>query len=182
MGVPDATGRRPVSVHGRPATGSGETRDNSPDGEAIWASHATGYLVPEPSRIAAPDATTVWPPEGATALDVTDLYERLVEQGYGYGPVFQGLRAAWQRGDEVFAEVALPEGAREEAARFGLHPALLDAALHAAGLGPFDTHSETAGTNESADAVGVRLPFSWSGVSLRAVGAAALRARGLTGR
>ncbi|MFE9374892.1 acyltransferase domain-containing protein, partial [Streptomyces sp. NPDC006711] len=177
VGVPDATGRRPVSVHGRPAAGSGETRDNSADDEATWTSHATGYLVPEPSRIAAPDATTVWPPEGATALDVTDLYERLVEQGYGYGPVFQGLRAAWQRGDEVFAEVTLPEGAREEAARFGLHPALLDAALHAAGLGPFDTHPETAGTNETADAAGVRLPFSWSGVSLRAVGAAALRVR-----
>ncbi len=36
----------------------------------------------------------------------------------------------WRRGEEIFAEVALPDEQREEAARFGLHPALLDAALH----------------------------------------------------
>ena len=39
-------------------------------------------------------------------------------------------------GPDVFAEVALPAGAAEEAALFGLHPALLDAALHAAWLAP----------------------------------------------
>ncbi|MGV9895569.1 SpnB-like Rossmann fold domain-containing protein, partial [Streptomyces tendae] len=48
---------------------------------------------------------------------------------------------------------------------FGLHPALLDAALHAIGL------------LQLADSEGVRLPFAWSGVSLQAVGATALRVR-----
>ncbi|MFJ1643572.1 type I polyketide synthase, partial [Streptomyces sp. NPDC088256] len=48
---------------------------------------------------------------------------------------------------------------------FGLHPALLDAALHAIGLLP------------RADDEGTRLPFAWSGVSLHAVGARALRVR-----
>ncbi len=37
----------------------------------------------------------------------------------------------WERGDEVFAEVELPEPYRGDAARHGLHPALLDAATHA---------------------------------------------------
>ncbi|MGW1077922.1 type I polyketide synthase, partial [Streptomyces sp. NPDC002537] len=179
VGVPDEAGRRPVSMHSRPLAGA------AADGaDAAWTGHAEGFLVPEPDPTAAgpaaaarvSDTPDVWPPAGAIALDVSDLYERLGDQGYGYGPVFQGLRAAWQRGAEVFAEVALPEDARAEAAGFGLHPALLDAALHAAGLGPFDTAGfDTAGADASGD--GVRLPFSWSGVSLHAMGAAALRVR-----
>ena len=40
------------------------------------------------------------------------FYERLAERGFAYGPVFRGLRAVWRRGDEVFAEVGLPEEAR----------------------------------------------------------------------
>ncbi|WP_437050451.1 SDR family NAD(P)-dependent oxidoreductase [Streptomyces sp. enrichment culture] len=167
VGVPGRDGRRPVTIHSRPPAGTG------PDGgdETGWTGHATGFLVPEPARPEPADASAPWPPEGATALDVTDLYERLAEEGYGYGPVFRGLTAAWQRGDEVFAEVALTDDARGEATRFGLHPALFDAALHAAGLGPFGTTAATG----TAD--GIRLPFSWSGVSLWAVGAAALRVR-----
>ncbi|MFI6349935.1 type I polyketide synthase, partial [Streptomyces sp. NPDC050560] len=164
VGVPDDGGRRPVAVHARPTGGAAADGDE----DTAWTGHATGFLVPEPPRAEPADTAAPWPPEGATALDVTDLYGRLADEGYGYGPVFQGLTAAWRRGDEVFAEVALPEEVSGEAARFGLHPALLDAALHAAGLGPFDT----AGTAER-----IRLPFSWSGVSLRAVGAAALRVR-----
>ncbi|SOE09526.1 Acyl transferase domain-containing protein [Streptomyces sp. 2323.1] len=166
VGVPDPAGRRPVSVHARPLTGPAEEGADTP-----WTSHADGFLVPEAAHPADPaaSASEVWPPTGATALEVSDLYERLGDQGYGYGPSFQGLQAAWQRGDEVFAEVALPEDVRAEAARFGLHPALLDAALHAAGLGRF-------GAAEAADD-GIRLPFSWTGVSLRAVGASAVRVR-----
>ena len=59
----------------------------------------------------------------------TALYERLRRGGLAYGPAFQGLRAAWRRGDDVFAEVALPEDGVTRPAGFGLHPALLDAAL-----------------------------------------------------
>ncbi|WP_369008278.1 polyketide synthase dehydratase domain-containing protein, partial [Streptomyces sp. PT12] len=77
------------------------------------------------------------------AVDLGGFYE-----GLEYGPAFQGLRAAWRRGDEVFAEVAV-----DEVAGFGLHPVLLDSALHAIGLG--DYFSDTG-----------RLPFAWSGVSL----------------
>jgi hypothetical protein len=44
------------------------------------------------------------------------------------------LRAAWQRGDELFAEVALPHADDRARDGFDLHPALLDAALHIAAL------------------------------------------------
>nr|WP_242432715.1 polyketide synthase dehydratase domain-containing protein [Streptomyces sp. Root1310] len=88
----------------------------------------------------------------------------MTESGYGYGPVFQGLRAAWRRGEELFAEVALPAEEAEAAAGFGIHPALLDAALHAGLVG-----QEPDGQ--------VRLPFVWSGVTLFAQGASSVRVR-----
>ncbi|WP_371103490.1 polyketide synthase dehydratase domain-containing protein, partial [Streptomyces sp. PU_AKi4] len=69
-----------------------------------------------------------------------------------------------RRGDDVFAEVVLPDQVRGDATRFGIHPALLDAALHAAGLAP-------GGDDRTV------VPFAWSGVSLYATGATALRVR-----
>ena len=60
------------------------------------------------------------------------MYERLADGGYVYGPVFQGLRAVWRSERDVYAEVTLPE--EVETGGFGLHPAVLDAALHPIGL------------------------------------------------
>ncbi|MFJ9613855.1 type I polyketide synthase [Streptomyces noursei] len=147
VGEPEGGGHRPVSVHAR-------------SGAEPWTLHASGALAPaaEPPSFDA----AVWPPEGAEPLDVTDCYERFADAGFGYGPVFQGLRAAWRAGDDVYAEVGLPEGT--DGAAYGLHPALFDAALHAALL-----------DGEGADEKGV--PFSWSGVSLHASGASRVRVR-----
>ncbi|AQA25898.1 malonyl CoA-acyl carrier protein transacylase [Rhodococcus sp. MTM3W5.2] len=109
---------------------------------------------------------TEWPPSGADPADVSDLYERTAAAGFDYGAAFQGVRAAWLRGDEVFAEVALPEHIASEAERFGVHPALLDAALHASSLLP--------GWNTATEG---KLPFSWRAVTLHATGATTLRVR-----
>ncbi|MBB5895105.1 type I polyketide synthase [Kutzneria kofuensis] len=146
VGAADENGRRPVGAYSR-AEGSDD-----------WTRHATGILT---SAVEAPDFDlTAWPPSDATPLDLDRAYELLHARGYGYGPVFQGLKAGWRRGDDVFAEVALPEGV--EADRFGLHPALLDAAMHADLV---DDSGEGA----------TLLPFSWNGVTLHATGASALR-------
>ncbi|MFC3588636.1 polyketide synthase dehydratase domain-containing protein, partial [Streptantibioticus rubrisoli] len=102
---------------------------------------------------------------GAEVVGVGGLYEGLADAGLSYGPVFRGVSGAWRRGGEVFAEVELGEEQRSRAGAYGLHPALLDAALHVVGLGGF-----------FADG-GARLPFAWSGVSLHAVGASVLRVR-----
>ncbi|MGW2332278.1 type I polyketide synthase, partial [Streptomyces sp. NPDC001700] len=155
VGAPDAAGRRPLSVH---------SRADSAAPDEPWTRHATGWLAGT-GRVADVDLA-VWPPEGAEAVDLNGLYPGLAGVGLVYGPVFQGLRAAWRRGDEVFAEVALPEREQDNAAAFGLHPALLDAALHAIGLGDFVAETGRAG-----------LPFEWSGVSLYATGAAVGRVR-----
>lgn len=94
---------------------------------------------------------------------MSGLYDHLAEQGYGYGPLFRCLRAAWRLGDEVCAELVLPDA--DAADGFGLHPALLDSALHAIDL--LDGQDPTVMT----------LPFAWEGVTLHATGATALRLR-----
>ncbi|WP_406365863.1 type I polyketide synthase [Streptomyces sp. NBC_01546] len=152
-GAPDASGRRPVHIHSRP--------DGAP--EDAWTRHATGFLATgAPPHVEAD--LTQWPPRGATPVEVTGAYESLRERGYGYGLAFQGLKAAWRRGDELFAEVALPDAVRGEAAGYGLHPALLDTAMHVDVL-----------VDQGEGGTEALLPFAWSGVSLHATGAAALR-------
>ncbi|WP_189109627.1 SDR family NAD(P)-dependent oxidoreductase, partial [Streptomyces camponoticapitis] len=156
VGPEDGTGLRTFGIHSRPDEVMGE-----------WTRHASGTLTAG-SPESPPEAAdlTAWPPPGATPVDVEGHYERMAEAGYAYGHAFRGLRAAWRRGDEVFAEVALPEHVREQAAGFGVHPALLDAAVQASGLGDF---FRTAGE--------IRLPAEWNSVRLFASGATALRVR-----
>ncbi|KJY41858.1 hypothetical protein VR41_10550, partial [Streptomyces sp. NRRL B-1568] len=155
VGEADAAGLRPVTVFSRPE----EAADDAP-----WTCHADGLLA-APGQAPVPAADAAWPPAGAVAVDTSGLYEQLAATGLQYGPLFQGLRAAWRAADgEVFAEIALPEGT--DPGTFGLHPALLDAALHAIGLAEFVPGSDSP-----------QLPFSWSSFALHATGASALRVR-----
>ncbi|MEU8874025.1 SDR family NAD(P)-dependent oxidoreductase, partial [Streptomyces javensis] len=156
----DESGRRGVRVYSRAEdAGLG----------AAWVRHATGTLR-RADEISAPGTgLSAWPPAGAVAVDpmeVEGLYDGLEQVGYRYGPVFQGVRAAWRLDGAVYAEVALPEEHRVRAAGFGLHPALLDAAMHTIAFHDRD----------EADAELV-LPFAYRGVVLRAPGASALRVR-----
>ncbi|MEU1510381.1 SDR family NAD(P)-dependent oxidoreductase, partial [Kitasatospora sp. NPDC005748] len=180
VGAAQPSGVRQVGVHTRPDQG----------GEEPWTRHATAVLAAAGSAgDRSPEAfdAEVWPPPGAVALETAGLYERLVVAGYHYGPAFRGLRAAWRRGDEVFAEVGLDEEQSAEAGRYGLHPALLDAALHATFLTGADADADAgAGSASGAgtDAVAgpgaptaTRLPFAWNEVRVHAVGASALRVR-----
>ncbi|MFI1019106.1 SDR family NAD(P)-dependent oxidoreductase [Streptomyces sp. NPDC020965] len=154
--APNAVGERPVAVY---------SRLEDTDTDAPWTRHASGLL--SPTTASADFDFTAWPPAGAEPLSVDGMYDR-PDSGLVYGPLFQGLTAAWRKGDEVYAEIELPEGAAVDAARFGMHPALLDAALHALGFSASYEDQEEDGTV-------ARLPFSWSGVSLFASGASVLR-------
>ncbi len=148
-----------LEIHSRPEPEEGS--DPAP-----FARHATGALGPVEPLSPSFDASA-WPPPGAEPLDSADLYERLAAIGLDYGPAFQGLEAAWRLGEETYAEVSLAPEQEPEAGRFGLHPALLDAALHAAFL---DVDAEPS--------QGVRLPFSFAGLALgEAGGATSLRVR-----
>ncbi|NEB02410.1 type I polyketide synthase [Streptomyces sp. SID13726] len=152
-GAVDELGRRSVTVHSRGTDAEG------------WTRHATGFLaVP-----AAPDTAdlTAWPPPGAEELSVADFYDLRYVAGYEYGPVFQGLRKVWRRGEELFAELALATEAAQDAAAFALHPALLDSALHTAAFGEQRQVPDDR----------TLLPFAWNDVTVHATGATALRVR-----
>ncbi|MFF9483120.1 type I polyketide synthase [Streptomyces sp. NPDC014733] len=144
VGAESEQGRRPVMVYSR-----GE--------EASWVLHAQGIL----GSSAETAELLAWPPTDAEAVDATGIYEHLADRGYEYGPAFRGLRGIWRRGEELFADVALPPTA--DASKFHIHPALLDAVLHAVVV--------------ATDRQELALPFAWEGVSLHAPGVTAVRAQ-----
>ncbi|MET9487045.1 type I polyketide synthase [Nocardia sp. NPDC006630] len=156
-------GRRSVAIYSRPEDKDGEL------GQSQWSLHADGHLTTA-SRTTETDAQglELWPPVGAVqAMEPGPAYETLAALGYQYGPVFQGMKAVWRRGDDIFAEVALPDSVADSD-KYGLHPALLDAAMQ--------TGSAAAALMPS-EAGAIRLPFAWERVELRAVGAKALRVK-----
>ncbi|WP_344610008.1 type I polyketide synthase, partial [Streptomyces glaucus] len=144
---------RTLRIHARPDDGPVDTP---------WTLHATATL----ARRATPEPDwnlRAWPPADARPLPLDELYDRLARAGLAYGPAFRGLTRAWAHGEELYVEAALPEPAAAEATAYGLHPALLDSVLHALAL-------------QAPDGRDALLPFLWSGVSLTAVGATAVRA------
>ncbi|MBT2381809.1 SDR family NAD(P)-dependent oxidoreductase [Streptomyces sp. ISL-111] len=153
VGAQDERGRRAVTVHSRPADG-----DTAP-----WTAHARGTLAPgEPAGDTAAFDTSVWPPHAAEPAAVDALHERLGTAGMTYGPVFRGLTGGWIGEGEIYADVELPARV-EDADAYGIHPALLDAAVRAAGL------LDDAGTAVAS--------VAWRGLVLHAVAASALRVR-----
>ncbi|MCZ8379358.1 type I polyketide synthase [Mycobacterium sp. CPCC 205372] len=153
-------GRRPVSIYSRPEP------EKSSTSEPLYTLHADGVLTTPAGDSGDAPGMEFWPPTGAKmALDTTEAYTMLAALGYQYGPVFQGMRNVWRRGDEVYAEVALPDSIRD-ADKYGLHPALLDAAMQT-----------IVAAAESTGLTGLALPYRWENVSLFAVGASALRVR-----
>src|SRR5580693_5734248 len=154
-GAPAADGSRPVAVHSRPENGGG------------WACHAEGTLAPGGAAPEPAGLGGAWPPAGAVpAAAGEEMYQGLAAGGLAYGPAFRGLRAAWTCGQDVYGEVTLPEQA--DGAGFGVHPALLDAALHAVSFSP---------ALPPAAAGAPLLPFAWAGVRLHATGATRARVR-----
>ncbi|WP_222108306.1 type I polyketide synthase, partial [Streptomyces sp. SAJ15] len=199
VAAPDEAGRRAVHVYSRREDGGGAADPT----EAAWTRHATGFLTAEPGGDESGDTADglwgeAWPPSDAVAVDLEELYDRLAAAGFGYGPSFRGLRAAWRRGDELFADVRLPEDAPggPTGARFGLHPALLDSALHTLPLlSSLQSQSQSQSQRQSHQGEkqvqnqdrsqaqgpyqeqGTGLPFAWSAVTLHTPGATALRVR-----
>ncbi|WP_409185656.1 SDR family NAD(P)-dependent oxidoreductase [Amycolatopsis sp. VS8301801F10] len=151
VGAADERGVRAVTVHSREEGAEGEP----------WTLHASGTVTPPSYRGGVELAE--WPPAGAEPVGIEGVYDDFADTGLAYGPLFRSLQAVWQREGEIFAEVALPED--NDAARFGLHPAALDACTHAL---------RVAGGGDGG--VG-RVPFCWTGVELHATGASALRVR-----
>lgn len=156
LGAATASGQRAVTMYSRDSGGDRL--------EADWVLHAQGVL--GDSTVAPAADLSVWPPAGVAPVDVGDAYSELAQRGYAYGHAFQGLTAMWRRGREIYAEVRISDDAGISARAFGVHPAVLDSALHAMGL---------AGGQRSGSEL--LLPFAWQGVALHAAGASHVRVR-----
>ncbi|MFE3784113.1 SDR family NAD(P)-dependent oxidoreductase [Amycolatopsis sp. NPDC059090] len=142
-------GIRTFTVHSRP--------EGAADG-VPWTRHATGRLA-KAGKSEKFDLSA-WPP-AAEQVQLEGTYEELAADGLAYGPAFRGLVAAWKGDGEAFAEIQLPATV-SDVDRYGIHPTVLDAALHTIGV-------SSAVGDEPA------LPFAWEGVRLHAVGATTLR-------
>ncbi|MEU3984587.1 thioester reductase domain-containing protein [Streptomyces sp. NPDC026672] len=155
---------REVTVHARPD-----------DAELPWTRYARGLLaVGAPERDAPPAS---WPPAGAVRIEPADVPALSGRAAQWYGPVFRGVSAAWRRADEVFVELGLPAEESARAAGYVLHPALLDAAVHAGralAAGDGQAGDGQAGRGEEAEP---RTVTRWRGVRFTAGGAATVRAR-----
>jgi benzoate-CoA ligase family protein len=183
------SGVRQIGIYSR-------VEDISDDGQLVentWTLHASGVLSAGEGVVdrmlaqerAAALADASWPPADAEEVMLDGLYDELLGMGIEYGPAFQGLRGAWRRAGEVFAEVVLSEEQRHDAASFGMHPILLGIALQATGVVTPDGLGVALhgwpGADPSINGTeaehGLRLPFCWNGVELYAAGASSLRVR-----
>ena len=142
VGAPEAGGRRGVVLHSRGP------------GESSWTRNAGGTLAPAPDTADAVEGPlTEWPPAGSEELDARGTYPALARRGYQYGPVFRGLEGVRRSGEDLWAELTLPDGGGSVPFH-GPHPALLDAALHAPIM---------YGAEGDRDLL---VPFSWDGVRI----------------
>nr|WP_051838299.1 type I polyketide synthase [Streptomyces sp. NRRL WC-3742] len=152
VSAPDANGHRQVALHGRP--------EEAEDG---WTLHASGELAEEQGAQDGFETLRHWPVANAESVDLEGFYDRFAARGLAYGPAFQGLTELWRDGSTAYGLVRLPEGVKAD--EFGIHPALLDAALHT-----------LVAVRDGGDQR-VFLPFEWTGVELFAAGSTELRVR-----
>ena len=95
------------------------------------ASIATGRVVPILAKSA---------PSGTGAIDALlarldgrlsgdDHYRLCAEHGLAYGPAFRGVAEVWFKDREALGKIVAPAAVAAEAARYAMHPALLDACI-----------------------------------------------------
>lgn len=158
MGVPCENGTRSVDVYARP---------NGVPTQHEWTRHAAGTL-----KLASPSNTCADEPirnidqaknenayyDDGQAVDISRAYAALADAGINYGPSFQCVCAVWrpnaeaQDNSELQAYLDPPQ---LKGQMYALHPALLDAAIHA----PLLAAPDTAAGN-------IRLPFLFRGVRI----------------
>ena len=164
VGAADPAGRRPVAV---------DRRRNRPA-----RTRRQSALDPACQRLPRPEAADAGQPLDRVAaarrppgfrLQPHRQLRRAGRPGlYGYGPVFQGLKAVGRCGteEEVAPRVWSPPRAGRRLP-VGLHPAVLDAALHAI----------DAAVGANPPTTSAPFVFAWTDVTLHAAGAAEVRSQ-----
>ncbi|WP_261864158.1 type I polyketide synthase, partial [Mycobacterium marinum] len=153
--APDEQNRRTFSVHARTS--------EHPHQHSTWVLHASGTLSNHRSRMLSPTTPFTARPT-LNAVDQEGFYEELAQHGVCYNGAFRALHSLENDPTDTnttCAEVALP--ADTDVDGYGIHPALLDAALQPLAAALTDTDASPAPTP--------RMPFAITGVNLHATGA-----------
>jgi acyl transferase domain-containing protein/surfactin synthase thioesterase subunit/acyl carrier protein len=95
----------------------------------VWHTHMTGTLRKSEMPSSSAFSTKQVQARCQQTLPVADLYDSLNELGLEYGPSFRGIRELYVGQHEVLTKVQLPDGWAD--AQYVMHPAFLDACLHA---------------------------------------------------
>ncbi|MEU0581842.1 SDR family NAD(P)-dependent oxidoreductase, partial [Streptomyces griseoincarnatus] len=163
VGAAGEDGRRSFAIHSQPETSADP---------GAWTAHVTGHLADDSADGHHEGIAELldWPVPGTEPQSLEGFYDTLGGQGLHYGPAFRGLAGLARRDGVAYGRIVLPvpqDGGPGVQDGFGIHPALLDAALHTlAGVDTGDRPEDT-----------VLLPFAWTDVTLYATGATELRVR-----
>jgi acyl transferase domain-containing protein/NADPH:quinone reductase-like Zn-dependent oxidoreductase/SAM-dependent methyltransferase/short-subunit dehydrogenase/acyl carrier protein len=95
-----------------------------PDG---WRLHATGQISTNPPVATAFDQAARERCKELRSAD--DHYQSLEQRSLSLGSAFKGVARIWRAEGEAVGELTMTEEVREHASEYGVHPALLDAAL-----------------------------------------------------
>ncbi len=135
--LPDNS-RHPLDARLEIVSGEGDYRICSRPVDAAdetpWTKHSSGRINTthdrfDKSTVALADLRERFPDDHA--LPVETFYATIRAAGLDYGDKFRCIRQLWHHGHEVLARLQLPDELTPEAQRNVIHPALLDACLHA---------------------------------------------------
>ncbi|MEU7360564.1 type I polyketide synthase [Streptomyces olivaceoviridis] len=161
---PESSGSRAVTLvhHG-----------DSPAGATVLA---RGALTTGSGTAWAPwTGAQAWPPPGAVEVPADAFYDAHAALGaYRWGPSFRSLVRCWRRGEELFAELRAQPGVYGAAT--GVHPVLLDGALHALGLdGVPERLTPLLGGSGPEARLLPHIPFVWRGFTIHRPASGVLR-------
>lgn len=93
-----------------------------------WVRHAKGTLHDVPASTGSVDLSKLRS-RCQQAINQTDIYRQLEAAGLRFGPGFRVIQQAWRGAGESLALLRLPSEMHQAAAKYGMHPTLLDGCL-----------------------------------------------------
>jgi NADPH:quinone reductase-like Zn-dependent oxidoreductase/aryl carrier-like protein len=132
----DASGAHRVNIY--------SAEENQAEGEEPrWRLHASASASAAPAATPAPVVL-----EQGDEVDLEAHYLDLARVNAVYGPAFRGLKQMWRSGQTIVGRLELPGVPGLRGDDVLLHPALLDACLHTAGVGlPWDNGAVPVGVD-----------------------------------
>lgn len=140
-----------------------------------WHTHMTGTLCKSEAPAASAFSTEKVRARCSQTVPAAEIYQRLDTLGLEYGPSFRGVRELHLGQREALAKVQLADGLTN--AQFAIHPAFLDACLHAYPfvLGDVEAESDRQSAYLPVSLEGFRcyqdgIDKAWAHISLRDAG------------